>query len=515
MDGISGTTPADRRRSRLAEAGLWGLVLAGMLSINMSWTQDGNYFLALIGGTLATAVVNHYAPPAALAIAVALASWDDRCYAVVALVAFLAGRRPARRPGAVVWVACAIVPASVTPLLEGDPLRGLLLIPVELLGLAVLPWLVGRYTHQRVLLDEAGWARADQLEHEQRMIAEQTRLRERARIAQDMHDSLGHDLGLLAVRAAVLEMTPGLDEKVRAQAAELRAGAGAATERLHEIIGVLREDGADPAPVTPGPETPEELVERCLASGMTVTLERTGEPDALSPMAAHALHRVVQESLTNAAKHAPGAPVHLRVAYGEDATDVRVASEPPVTAPEAAPGSGHGLTGLRERARLLGGTLDAGPGDGGGFVVTARLPHEPAPAAADDPRDDRATPERLVQHRRTLRRGFVKAAALTVGGLALAASVFTFVSGVPSVSPEEYASFALGTARSELADDLPGSQYQARPDREPPGPAGSVCEYYGAGESYSPSHVYRLCFRDGRLVSKDRIPLEAPEPDHG
>ncbi|WP_052849137.1 sensor histidine kinase [Streptomyces avicenniae] len=513
MDALPGATPTDRRRSRIAEAGLWCLVLAGMLSVNMDWSQDGNYFLALVGGTVAAAAVNQVAPPAAFAVAVALAAWDDRCYAVVALIAFLAGRHPRRRPGTAVWVACAVAPAVGAALLKADPPRALALIPVELLGLAVLPWLVGRYTYQRVVLDESGWAHADRLERERQMVAEQTRLRERARIAQDMHDSLGHDLGLLAVRAAVLEMTPGLDEEVRARAAELRAGAGAATERLHEIIGVLREDDTGPAPVTPGTETPEDLAERCRASGMDVTLEHTGESGDLSPMTAHALHRVMRESLTNAAKHAPGAAVHLRVEHGDGVTLVRVASEPPRDAPAASPGSGSGLTGLRERVRLLGGTFDAQPDGAGGFLVTARLPHRPAPSA---PQDRPPTPERLHQDRRTLRRGFVKTAGLTVGALALAASVFTFVSGVPTLSDDEYASFALGAPRSALAQDLPSGQYGERPDREPAAPAGTVCEYYAADENFSPSHVYRLCFRDGRLASKDRIPLhDRDEADAG
>ncbi|QFG19815.1 histidine kinase [Actinomadura sp. WMMB 499] len=115
---------------------------------------------------------------------------------------------------------------------------------VWLVLLGVLPWLMGRYWRQYRELVRAGWERAERLEREQRIIAERERLRERARIARDMHDSLGHELALIAVRAGALQVADGLTERHRRAAAELRAGAAEATEHLREIIGVLREDAA-------------------------------------------------------------------------------------------------------------------------------------------------------------------------------------------------------------------------------------------------------------------------------
>ncbi|OLT20500.1 hypothetical protein BJF79_47255 [Actinomadura sp. CNU-125] len=291
---------------------------------------------------------------------------------------------------------------------------------VWLVLLGVLPWLMGRYWRQYQELVRAGWERAERLEIEQRIIAERERLRERARIAQDMHDSLGHELALIAVRAGALQVAPGLQDRHRDAAAELRAGAAEATEHLREIIGVLREEaagasGAAPdAPTRPAHESIPDLVERARASGVPVRLAgeapdetgRDGRAGAAGdggigavftaePMVGLAAHRVVQEAITNAAKHAPGAPVTVRLTRrpdpdgdtevagdAGDVIEVTVVNEaPPEPAPGGPPmlpsGGGRGLTGLTERVRLVGGALHAGPLPGGGFRVTARLPANP------------------------------------------------------------------------------------------------------------------------------------------
>src|SRR5688500_17952609 len=121
----------------------------------------------------------------------------------------------------------------------------------------LFPWLVGRYRRQQRALVAAGWEQAEQLEREQRMLAREVRLRERARIAEDMHDSLGHELSLLALRAGALELSADLDERTRAVAGQLRAGAAAATGQLRDIIDVLRDDpdpAGDAAPTAGDPD---------------------------------------------------------------------------------------------------------------------------------------------------------------------------------------------------------------------------------------------------------------------
>lgn len=274
--------------------------------------------------------------------------------------AYLTGRRLA-----VLWPAplafCLISAVGVGVVLaQGGDLALWVSMVTALLGTYVVPYLLGLL--RRRLLQGRTQAR---------LAAEaQARLRERARIARQMHDSLGHDLALIAVRAAGLEMAPGLDEPQVRAAGELRLAAADATDRLRQIIGLLRED-SDAAPLSPVNEDVTELVRRARDSGMPITLDVAPGP---VPDLAHA---VVQEGLTNAAKHAPGAPVGVRVTPER----VTVRSGRPRARPLALPG-GLGLAGLRERVRLAGGTLTAGP-VGDGFELDVSIPragdHEDPP----------------------------------------------------------------------------------------------------------------------------------------
>ncbi|MYW05919.1 sensor histidine kinase [Streptomyces sp. SID3343] len=487
---------------------LWALTAIGMLTINSPLPLPLGSALTLAIGLPATAVLGRLYPLGALALAVLLAQGDPRFYAAVALAGFLVGRREADGPGPLGWVGALVVPAIVGTW-YADPLPGeLVVVPAQLIALAVLPWLVGGYRRQWVSLHERGWARAARLEREQDLIAEQARLRERARIAQDMHDSLGHDLSLLALRAAALELDATLGPVQRARAGELRAGAGTATERLHEIVGVLREAG-EPAPVDPAHEGVEALVERSRASGMVIvyTAEPAVPKPTPPPMVDLAVHRVVRESLTNAAKHAPGAVVRVAVTHVGDLTTVEVGNDAPVrpTAPEngndsgaSPPGSGVGLIGMRERARVLGGTLEAAP-ERGGFRVVARLPHHAGPACPVP------APSHLEQGRR-LRIGFAKALAWTCGAVIVAASAYAFTTQGAAVSPDDYRRMRIGQERAELP--LPDDQHDRRPEREPPIPAGATCEYYTNGDIF-PTRVFRLCFTRGVLTTKDVVPLES------
>jgi signal transduction histidine kinase len=239
-------------------------------------------------------------------------------------------------------VVAAVVGAVCTALLVRDPWNWAE-APVSLAFTVLLPWFVGRYRRQHLAL-------AERLRQDVR----QARQRERTRIARDMHDSLGHELTLIALRAGALELSPDLPEPHRGAIGELRASTSDATERLREIIGLLHDDTEDLT----------SLVHRSVASGMDVRLvgDRTDSRTA---------YRVVQESLTNAAKHAPGAPVEVRVRRTRTTLVVSVVNEP-----SPSPGTttgGHGLTGLAERVRLAGGTLDAAPRQDGGFAVVATM----------------------------------------------------------------------------------------------------------------------------------------------
>ncbi|GAA4561853.1 hypothetical protein GCM10023193_26070 [Planotetraspora kaengkrachanensis] len=288
----------------------------------------------------------------AVGMAGAVPVWSSAFAGAIFVFSLLAGRRTPQ-PVRALGVVAAGGTLSLLLLLAADDAwaTGLLLLGLTV----VLPWALGRSLHQQAELVAA--------------TAERARMHERHRIARDMHDTLGHELSLLALRAGALEIAPELDERHRATAADLRTGAGEAIERLAEILTVLRAD--EPAPLLPGTDRVEDIVERAVQAGLPVTLEWPGERH-LPPSVDIAARRVVQEALTNAAKHAAGAAVQVRLATAAGTTTVTVTNAVP---PNARRGRGTrtGLSGLREHIRLLGGTLHAGPCDHE-FQLVATLP---------------------------------------------------------------------------------------------------------------------------------------------
>ncbi|MFI5614624.1 sensor histidine kinase [Amycolatopsis sp. NPDC051903] len=383
---------------------------------------------------------------------------------------------------------------------------------------AVAPWLLGRHVRLRRELARAGWRRAEEMESRQRLVADQARLRERARIASDMHDSLGHELSLIAVRAAALEVAGGLDDGQRAAAAELRESAATATERLREIIGVLREDAA---PVEPVQGDLGELIERARASGLLIESQVDGL-EAAPPMVARAAYRVLQEALTNVAKHAPGAAVTVWVLSSAESTELRVVNAPPPAGPLPGASGRRGLIGLRERVRLIGGTLRAGPDARGGFELVATLPHDAAPVpegeAGTDEVGQSESARELELARRDVRRSLVQAIVIplalfgvVIGGSGVAFLVQWYGS---EVSMGAYEQIEVGDTRQAIAPRLPSQQRLAKPSNgEPPQPAGTTCEYYGTSRSWWNVRyaAIRLCFAGDRLVTKD-IYSEAEQP---
>ncbi|MFD5082345.1 sensor histidine kinase [Kitasatospora sp. NPDC058406] len=462
--------------------------------------------------------------------------------------AFLAGRRMDRaRPAVVVLavlVAAGVLAAVAVPawMVAGTSFVSLLVCA----GMA--PWMVGRFWRQSQELVRAGWERAERLEREQRLVAEQARMRERARIAQDMHDALGHDLSLIALRAGALKLAPDLAGPHRETAQEIRAGAAAAVERLGEVIGILRDEADEHDARGPADAGVPQLVAEAAAAGLEVRLTVTGEPDGLSRAAEHAAYRVVQEALTNAAKHAPGAPVEVRVAYSADGARVLVANGPspsalapsplrssplrsstlpsstrPSSAPGAVPGSGgRGLIGLAERVRLAGGTFDHGPcaaggggGGGGGFEVSASLPRSGAPAVPP-PGPVVVSPARELRHAR--RRVGRMMAAVVLAPLATALVLTAglrawtiYSTGRAVLDPADYASLRVGQDRATVQRFLPDRQVPYHPSVGDPPPRGEgvTCEYYAiTAEPFNNDRsgdAYRLCFRGDVLISLDAL----------
>ncbi|WMX48907.1 histidine kinase [Streptomyces roseicoloratus] len=268
------------------------------------------------------------------------------------------------------------------------------------LATTLAPGLAHRYWTQRRTLLHALQERNVQLLRERAMLVGQARMRERQRIAQDMHDSLGHQLALISVHTGALEVDPHLTDRQREVVAVLRGASMDAMHELREVVGILRDGveapddgdrgGQGAALTRPGDETGraargtagiEGLVTAARAAGTAIGLNRRGETRALAPAVDHAAYRIVQEGLTNAYKHAPGAPITVEVRYEPDAFVVEVLDEEPAEVPSGVVSGGQGLPGLHERARLVGGIVHAGPADGGGFRVAGVLPYGAVEAA--------------------------------------------------------------------------------------------------------------------------------------
>ncbi|MER5703288.1 histidine kinase [Micromonospora sp. NPDC002296] len=504
------------RRGFLRDGLLWAVVAAPIGFARLTPPYETDTVPLGLGTLLLLAVavrLGHRRPLPALVLVVLGSLLDGNFVFAIPVFSYLAGRRsPGTTPAAAVFGVIAAGGTILNVGLLGTGAATWFLLASVLVFAGVFPWLVGRYRRQQRELGVAGDRHAEAVARERRGAAERIRLRERARIAQEMHDSLGHELSLIALRAAALELADDLPPRHRTAAGELRASVAGATERLHEIIGVLREEGTGAASTLPAGESVAELVDRAREAGMAVRLD--GDPLDLPAMAGHAAHRVVREALTNAARYAPGAPVTVTLARLGGRVEVGVANAPPPAGPlPGPPSSGSGLLALRERVRLAGGTLTAGPGAAGGFTVLARLPLAPTPPLDSPPAQPVGQPaegqpvegrpaeaeRRLREARRRVRRSLVAAlGAPVVLGLVLTLVYYPFATAGAVLDAVAFDRLPLGAARQELTG-LPRRQ------AEPPAGARPGCEYYTDGNFPLAQATWRLCFSDGRLVGKERI----------
>jgi signal transduction histidine kinase len=217
---------------------------------------------------------------------------------------------------------------------------------------------------------------AREAEEGQRLRAEEARHAERERIAREMHDVLAHRISLLAVHAGALQVRRSATEEERAAAGVIRQHASAALEDLREVIRMVRDadptDAERPQPVLT--DVPA-LMEQSRRAGMSVKLN--GEvPSVPDPLGRHG-YRIVQEGLTNARKHAPGALVQVAMTTVDEEPPgliVEVTNTLAPDAPATLPGAGSGLIGLRERVHIVGGRLEHGPTPDGRFRLRAWLP---------------------------------------------------------------------------------------------------------------------------------------------
>ncbi|MFD8495482.1 sensor histidine kinase [Amycolatopsis sp. NPDC059657] len=249
-------------------------------------------------------------------------------------------------------------------------------------GLAstVLPSLGSLYLQARRDLLRSLRDRAERAEREQHLLAEQARAEERRRLAGEMHDVVTHRLSLMVLHAGALTVS-SKEPSVREAAEGIRSEGTRALDELRDLVGVLRgteqDTGTAQAAAVVDLPDPATLAAESESVGIPVRLSVDGDGNGLSPTVARTAYRVVQEALTNVRKHAPGSEVDLALRYRPDGLDIEVRNSPPRGAPDpvlAGSGSGAGLSGLRQRVELIGGTLRAGPVISGGFEVSAILP---------------------------------------------------------------------------------------------------------------------------------------------
>jgi signal transduction histidine kinase len=215
--------------------------------------------------------------------------------------------------------------------------------------------------------------RAEEAERTRDQAAQRKAMEERLRIARELHDSLTHSISVVQVQSGVavhLARKRGEDVPPALLAIQ-EAGADAARE-LRETLGVLRSENGDSS----GLSQLDSLVARARAAGLPVTVTVTGTERALPPEVDQAAYRIVQEALTNVSRHAGRAcaAVHLHYAPQSLAVQVHDDGKTATSTGSRPAGPGLGLVGMRERVTALGGRLQAGPQDGGGFRVRAELP---------------------------------------------------------------------------------------------------------------------------------------------
>jgi signal transduction histidine kinase len=305
-----------------------------------------------------------------LALSLALAALEYGVHApaapAVALYAFAVrpqrGRSwPVLATAAAGWVALVLIEVAVTPYAVAD-----YLLPGLIWAGA---WLIG---DRRRFLRAHVAEQLDQARREHELVVAE----ERARIARELHDSAGHALNTILVQAGAARVLRERDSERSAQAvATIEDLARETIEEIDRIVGLLREDREMDRSPLPGIDQIPALVERQRAGGLDVHLTIDGEPNRPPAPVSRAAYRIAQESLTNASRHGTGSAV-IAIQLGPDALELSVAN--PVTAhAEPRPGGGRGIAGMRERAKLLGGSLQAAR-NGSRFELHAQLPYSRA-----------------------------------------------------------------------------------------------------------------------------------------
>jgi signal transduction histidine kinase len=264
--------------------------------------------------------------------------------------------------------------------------------PVWIGILGLLSWGLGEYVRARRAYTAEVEALAERLERARALEARQAAWQERARIARELHDVIGHTVNLMVIHAGAGRRTMGSDRASAERAFQTIESTGReALDELDRLLGILRTDDDEPHLPPPGLDQLRALAGRFEGAGLPVEITVEGDRVPLPRSLDQSAYRIVQEALTNALRHAGGTAAHVAIRYLGEQLELEVTNDGKgVNGVEPASGrrptdadrqgrrsagrSGSGLIGLRERVAVFGGDLHAGPMAGGGFVVRCRLP---------------------------------------------------------------------------------------------------------------------------------------------
>jgi signal transduction histidine kinase len=351
---------------RAPSAATVGLVLAQSLPLVVRQRFPVPVFVVVLGGNITYYLVGY--PPTGLDVA------------LVAALYTVAAHRSGRSAAAAL-TAC-IVSVAGPALVGWGPYwsRATPALIAYLMVFFVAGYAAGLYQRIRRLFEEERLRSLAERSQREREVAEVLAVKaERTRIARELHDSVAHMLSVVAVQAAAAASQLDRDRDGARRA--LEAVREASRQGLATMPSIVRSMRADEPEVgernSSPPETLADLpaaIDRLRKAGCTVDLRMDVTTEGLPPGVNESAFRVAQEALTNAVKHAPGAPVSVCVTGDCDAVTVDVVNdEPPGSPPVPAPGGGYGVIGMRERVSLFGGTFAARPRAGGGFEVRARF----------------------------------------------------------------------------------------------------------------------------------------------
>lgn len=295
--------------------------------------------------------------------------WPVTAWLAFMLILFFVAAGSERQTTAGVGAVTVLVVLAPASLYAMPGWFGLILTGLVVVALTFGDAVGGRSAAERSLREQEELRRQD--------LAKQAVLEERARIARELHDVVAHHMSVIAMQAeAAPYKIPDLPDDALQTFHVVRDAARDALTETRRVVGLLRSDdeGAERAP-QPGLDRIEELLAGARRSGLAVGLVIVGVPREVSAGVDLSAYRIVQESLSNAARYAPGSRVQVEVRYETELLKVSVVDDGARSTPDESHGGGHGLVGMHERVAMLGGSLAAGSLDGAGWRVAAELPY--------------------------------------------------------------------------------------------------------------------------------------------